>query len=178
MPTKVRLVKAMVFPLVIHKCESLTIKKAERQTTDVFELWCWRRLLRVLCTARRSNKSILKEINPEYLLEALMLKLQYFGHPLQTSDLLEKTLMLENIEDVRRRGGQRMRWLAGVTSSMNVILGKLHKMVGDSEAWCAVVHGVTKSQTWLGDWTTIYYGAPGQFLISEVLSSCAKWREL
>ena len=141
--------QGLVFPVVTHKCESLTIKKAECRTTDAFELWCWRRLLRVPCTARRSNKSILKEINPEYSLEALMLKLQYFGHLLQTSDTLEKTLILEKIEDIRRRGGQRMRRLAGITNSKNVNLGKLQKMVGDSDLVCCGPWGYKKSgMTW------------------------------
>ena len=174
LPTMVLLVKALVFPVVMYECESWTIKKAEHWRIDAFELWCWRRFLRVPWTARRSTQSILKELSSEYSLEELilMLKLQYFGHLMRSTDALEKTLMLGKIEG-RRRGRQRMWWLDGITDSTDMRMSKFRESVMDREAWCVAVHGVAKSQTCLRDWTELNQGLLAYTTQIRTMTDCS-----
>ena len=178
--TKDHLVKGMVFRVVMHGCESWTIKKGEHRRIDAFGLWCWRRLLRVPWTARRSNQTILKEISPGCSLEGLMLKLklQYFGHLMWRADSIEKSLILGNIEGSRRRRRQRMRWLDWITDSMDMGLGGLQKLVMDREDWCVLVHGVTKSRTWLSDWTECSIKLQSHFPLDELKCSPIRGTEV
>ena len=180
LPTKVHIVKAMIFPVVMYGCECWTIKKAEHRRIDAFELWCWRRLLRVPWTARRSNQSILKEVSPGCLLEGLMpkLKLQYFGHLMWRADSLEKTLMLGGIGGRRRRGRQRMRWLDHITDSMDMSLGELRELVMDREARRAAIHGVAKSQTQLSDWTELKRINPTSLHHKKHFCNYVEWQML